>query len=118
MKIFQREGGIVVCPEQLGGLPTPRKPAYFTGGEGKSVLEGRARVVVIETGEDVTENFIRGAEEVLKLARLAGIKRAYMKEKSPSCGVNRVYIDGNLEDGRGVTSALFEREGIEIIGVE
>ena len=62
---------VPLCPEQLGGLPTPRPPAQMVGGDGVAVLEGRARVVD-QRGEDVTEAFLRGAEEAVKVARLPG----------------------------------------------
>ncbi len=77
---------IPVCPEQLGGLPTPRPPAEIIGGDGLAVLEGRARVIN-QQGEDVTQAFIKGAEEALRLAKLFGVRRAILKSRSPSCGL-------------------------------
>jgi len=94
---------IPVCPEQLGGLPTPRPPAEILGGDGADVLSGTARVINLR-GEEVTEAFMRGAEEVLRLARLLGVRRAFLKAKSPSCGLEPL----------GVTAALLLREGLEL----
>ena len=94
---------IPVCPEQLGGLPTPRPPAEILGGDGAEVLSGTARVVNAQ-GEDVTRAFLCGAEEVLRLARLFGVRRAFLKAGSPSCGL----------DPLGVTAALLLREGLEL----
>jgi len=108
---------IPVCPEQLGGLPTPRPKAYFEGGDGREVLKGRARVVNLK-GEDVTQAFIKGAKEVLGLCKLLGLKKAILKDKSPSCGVKRVWIDKELSFGMGVLSALLSEEGIEVISSE
>jgi uncharacterized protein YbbK (DUF523 family) len=118
LQIFIENGGLVICPEQLGGLPTPRPPAQFYNGSGEEVLEDNARVKQIETGIDVTENFKKGALETLRLAQLSGVEIAYLKDKSPSCGVNHVYINGELKEGRGVTAALLKKNGIKVIGVK
>ena len=103
-------GGICipVCPEQLGGLPTPRTAADLVGGEGNDVLAGRARVIT-RAGEDVTGNFIRGAREVLKIAGQNDIARVILKSGSPSCG---------LAPKLGVTAALLQAEGYEIVEME
>lgn len=103
-----------VCPEQLGGLPTPRYKAEIDSGSGEDVLNGLSRVLN-EKGEDVTEKFIRGATETLKLAEAMGIKKAIMKERSPSCGVNSIIRGGNEVRGRGVTTAFLQSKGIEVI---
>ncbi len=95
---------IPVCPEQLGGLPTPRSPADLTGGDGAGVLDHRARVITRE-GRDVTDAFIRGAEQCLAIARQQDITRAYLKADSPSCG------SGTKP---GVTAALLMRHNIRI----
>ncbi|GMR04561.1 MAG: DUF523 domain-containing protein [Thermodesulfobacteriota bacterium] len=108
---------VPVCPEQLGGLPTPRARARIHGGDGHCVLEGTA-LVKDEEGGDVTRAFLRGAFDVLNIARITGAKRAVLKEKSPSCGVNSIIgdADGGVVRGRGVTAALLAREGIEVKG--
>jgi len=105
-----------VCPEQLGGLPTPREKSIIVGGNGRDVIEGRAKVVTIK-GEDVTENFLRGAEESLKLAKKVKARRAILKQKSPSCGYGLIYKEGKLASGMGVTAALLAKERIEIIAI-
>lgn len=102
------------CPEQLGGLTTPRSPAKIEGGDGRDVLRKRARVVNAN-GEDITDQFIRGAEEAFKLAGITGSTIAVTKDKSPSCGLTTPYCDTPGGNGRGVTSALFESHGIRII---
>ena len=103
-------GGICVpvCPEQLGGLPTPRTPADLAGGDGHDVLAGRARVIT-RTGKDVTGNFIRGAEQVLKIARQNDIAKVFLKARSPSCGV---------VPKLGVTAALLQAEGYVLYEIE
>ncbi len=104
---------VPVCPEQLGGLPTPRSPSEITAGDGRDVLAGRSRVVN-EDGEDVTAAFVRGAQETLRLARLFGCKRAILKSRSPSCGLGQIYRDGELVPGDGVTVALLKASGIQV----
>lgn len=110
-----REGErlLPVCPEQLGGLPTPRPPAVLVGGAGGAVLEGGARVVARD-GRDVTEAFLRGAECTLALCRILGADRAILKSRSPSCGVGRSSGAEGAIPGDGVTAALLRREGIEV----
>jgi uncharacterized protein YbbK (DUF523 family) len=107
---------IPVCPEQLGGFSTPREPAEITRGDGRNVLDDRARVLRRD-GADVTTGFVRGAKQALHLARLYDISQAYLKEGSPSCGVKRIKRDGDDIAGCGVTAALLEREGVRIEGV-
>jgi len=108
---------IPFCPEQLGGLPTPRPPADIKGGDGRDVLSGKARVINAK-GEDVTIAFRKGAEESLRLARLFGVRIALLKDKSPSCGMSTVYCEGSTESGMGVTAALFESSGIKMMEID
>ncbi len=112
---------IPVCPEQLGGLETPRVSAEIeTGKIGNDVLEGKARVMR-EDGKDVTENFVRGAQQTLTICKILGIKKALLKERSPSCGVNVIY-DGTfsrkLKKGEGVTTALLRQHSVEVFSEE
>lgn len=107
LNILQDSEIIPFCPEINGGLTTPREPSEIKDG----------RVVSI-SGKDVTENFVRGAEETLKLCQRLGIKKAILKAKSPSCGVGKIY-DGShshtLIDGDGITAKLLKNNGIEVI---
>lgn len=107
---------IPVCPEQLGGLPTPRAPSRIARGDGKGVLAGHARVIN-SLGEDVTDAFMRGARETLKLARIAGARKALLKGGSPSCGLHTPYCETDTGCGIGVTAALLLSAGIEIIAI-
>ncbi len=109
----RRERYIPVCPEQLGGLPTPRAPSNIMGGDGKDVLSGNARVVNT-LGQDVTDAFIKGARETLKLARITGAKKAILKGRSPSCGLKTPYCQTDAGYGIGVTAEMLIAEGIEI----
>ncbi|WP_099188627.1 DUF523 domain-containing protein [Tepidibacter mesophilus] len=107
---------IPVCPEQLGGLCTPRIPAEIVGGSADDVIDGEAKVINKE-GQDVTKEFLKGAYETLKICRTLEIKKAILKEKSPSCGSNQVY-DGSFKskiiDGYGITAALLIKDGIDL----
>ena len=97
---------IPVCPEQLGGLTTPRTPA-----------EQKANKVFTKTGEDVTTQFERGAEEALKIALLANCDEAIIKSKSPSCGCGKVYdgtFSGNLIDDDGVFAKILKKNNIKV----
>jgi uncharacterized protein YbbK (DUF523 family) len=120
MSLASRFCLIPVCPEQLGGLTTPRPGAELCGGAGVQVLGGTARVMTAE-GVDVTDAFVRGAAEVLAIARLTGAAAAVLKARSPSCGVGTTY-DGTfahaLQQGSGVTAALLESSGIALFTEE
>ena len=99
---------IPVCPEIYGGLKTPRNPAERVNDK-----------VLTNNGEDVTEEYTKGAEEILKLAKFYDCKYAILKERSPSCGFGRIY-DGTFSkttiDGNGVTADLLAKNGVKIIG--
>jgi uncharacterized protein YbbK (DUF523 family) len=115
-KFLSREKVQLVCPEQLGGLTTPRPPAEIVGGSGEEVLSGKARVLTRE-GIDVTENFVRGAGETLRIAQLLGAKGAILKEGSPSCGSSLIYdgtFRGVKQPGQGVTASLLRKEGLKV----
>lgn len=105
---------VPICPEQLGGLPTPRGPSEIINGDGLDVLEGRSRILSA-SGSDVTDYFLRGANEVIRLVELLDISTAIMKEKSPSCGVCHIKRNGSLLRGSGVTSALLIKKGLRVI---
>jgi len=96
---------IPVCPEQLGGLPTPRVAADLVGGDGYDVLAGNARVIT-GNGEDVTRNFILGAKQVLEIAGQNDVTKIFLKARSPSCG---------LTPEIGVAAALLQSEGFEVV---
>ena len=99
---------VPVCPEILGGLPTPRTPS-----------ERQGERVMSKTGADVTAAYQKGAEEALRLARLFGCRKALLKERSPSCGRGQIYdgsFSGRLIPGDGVTARLLEQEGIAVFG--
>jgi len=99
---------IPVCPEQMGGLPTPRTPS-----------ERKGKAVVSSEGEDRTGAFTRGAQETLRLAKLYGCEAAILKERSPSCGNKEVYdgsFTGTVVSGEGVTAELLRKNGVKVFG--
>ena len=108
---------IPFCPEQLGGLPTPRPAANIVGGDGRDVLSGKAKLINAR-GDEVTDAFLRGARESLKLARLTGAKRAVLKDKSPSCGLKTPHCESPTGSGLGVTAALFILNGLKVIDIK
>ena len=107
---------IPVCPEQLGGLKTPRVPAQIQNASGEDVIDGKAKILT-EKGTDLTEQFVKGAEEVLKIAKALNIKEAILKQRSPSCGCGQIN-DGSftktVKSGDGITTALLKRNGINV----
>ena len=100
---------IPICPEIMGGLPTPRTPS-----------ERQADRVINKEGKDVTEQYEKGARECLFLAQKYDVKKALLKLRSPSCGSKEIY-DGTFShtiiEGDGVTAELFKKNGIEVISI-
>jgi uncharacterized protein YbbK (DUF523 family) len=121
--LFKQYELIPVCPEVLGGLPTPRKKSGIrrsrTGrpASGQDVWNKKARVVS-ESGEDVTPQFLKGARECLKIARMFRVRKAFLKSRSPSCGVTSASCFGNLCRGSGICAALLKRHGMELIEID
>lgn len=108
LALMEKHRLIPVCPEQLGGLPTPRPPA-----------ERRGEGVFTQAGADVTAAYRRGAEECLRLARLYRCDGAVLKERSPACGCGAVY-DGSfsrtLIPGDGVAAQRLREAGFSVWG--
>ncbi len=110
IELAKKEVLIPVCPEQLGGLSTPREPQERIGNR-----------VLTKTGKDVTKNLNKGAEQVLIIAKLFGIKEAILKQRSPSCGCGQIYdgtFSGRVINGDGVTTALLKRNKIKVVSEE
>ena len=107
-KLMARYALIPVCPEQLGGLETPRNPS-----------ERRDGRVVMNSGEDVTAQYARGAAQALYLAERFGCTKALLKERSPSCGSGQIYdgsFTGTLTDGWGVAAETLRDAGLAVYG--
>lgn len=120
VELVEKGLAIPVCPEQLGGLSTPRSPCEIQNGTGADVLAGRAKVLS-KDGRDVTEQFLKGAQETLRICRMAGAARAVLKANSPSCGSGAIYdgtFSGSKREGDGVTAALLRESGIQVLSEE
>lgn len=108
---------VFMCPEQIGGLTTPREPSEIEPGKtAKDVLNGDARVLT-PTGQDVTKQFVVGAQRILEFCQRMGIEEAVLKAGSPSCGSQRTY-DGTFSEttivGKGITGELLDQNGIKV----
>ena len=107
-ELCRRHEVVPVCPEIMGGLPTPRTPAERQGDR-----------VVTKSGADVTVQYLRGAEETVRLAQRLGCAVAVLKERSPSCGSGEIYdgtFGGVLHNGFGVAAERLQTAGIRVIG--
>ena len=108
---------LLVCPEVMGGLSTPREPAEIVGGDGWDVLCKKAKVVD-RSGKDVTKKCVRGAAKALRLALRYKIKKAILKTRSPCCGIARIYdgtFTGALKKGDGILASALIRRGIKVL---
>ena len=110
LELAKKEILIPVCPEQLGGLSTPRE-----------ACETKNNRVIDKFGNDLTDKFQKGADEVLKIAKLLEIKEAILKQRSPSCGCGKIYsgnFDGIVIEGNGITTKLLKKNRIKVISEE
>ena len=110
VELVESGEAIKVCPELLGGLTTPRIPV--------EIINGRA---IRKDGEDVTENFIKGAQKTLEFCKKHNCTKAIMKSNSPSCGCGLIYdgtFTGTTIPGDGITVKLLKENGIEVISSE
>ena len=108
---WKQEGRLIpVCPEVFGGLPVPRSDAQRQGSR-----------IIARNGRDVTAEYLKGAEEAVRLADDENVICAIMKEKSPSCGTSRIYdgsFTGRLTEGQGLASEFLRRAGIRVFSEE
>ena len=107
-KLMEKYELIPVCAEIFGGLSTPRDPS--------EIIDGK---VISSKGKDVTAEYLKGAEEVLRLGKLFGAKKALLKERSPSCGTGIIHngkFDGGLVPGFGKTAEILLENGFEVFG--
>lgn len=118
--LVNRGLAIAGCPEVLGGLGTPRPAAEICGGDGLSVLEGKAKVMTID-GRDVTAAFMKGSNEFVAIAKEANCDKAILVSGSPACGVGRIFdgtFSGTVQSGDGVAAAALKLAGIEVEAVD
>jgi len=110
IELVKQGKAILVCPEQLAGLTTPRTPA-----------EEKNEKIITKDGKDLTKEFQKGAQEALKIVKLSNCKEAILKAKSPSCGCGKVYdgsFTGKLISGDGVFTKLLKENNIKVITEE
>ena len=110
VELVKNGEAIPVCPEQLGGLSTPRLPAEIQGDK-----------VIAVDGTDVTLQYSTGADQALKIAQISGADTALLKSKSPMCGCGKIYdgtYEGNLVDGDGVFTKLLKENGINVESID
>lgn len=110
IELFKEQILIPVCPEQMGGLPTPREPAEQKGDK-----------FITKSGKDVSKKFVKGAKETFKIAKQYNVKLAILKQRSPSCGFGQIYdgtFSGRIIKGNGITAALLNKNGIKIMSEE
>jgi len=106
IELVKKDEAVTVCPEQLGGLPIPRLPC-----------EKKEEKVISKDGKDVTKEFVKGAQEGLKIAKQYKCEEAILKTKSASCGCGNIYdgtFSGKLIDGDGVFTKLLKQNGIKV----
>lgn len=109
MELMKEHHLVPVCPEILGGLPTPRTPSEIQPD----------RKVMMKDGRDVTAEYEKGAQETLRLAKLYDCEYAILKERSPSCGHGEIYdgsFSGTKISGNGIAAELLEKNGVKVIG--
>ncbi len=121
MNLWKSGRVVFVCPEQIGGLPTPREEAEIEKGKtAADVLRGNGTVLT-KSGIDVTEQFIKGAQQTLEVCERLNIKTAVLKARSPSCGSVQVYDGtflGNRIPGFGVTAEILRQNGVNVFDEE
>jgi uncharacterized protein YbbK (DUF523 family) len=110
-----------LCAEQIGGLPTPRKPCEIEKGyTSKDVIKGKARIINTD-GKDCTKHFLEGAYNILNFCNEFDISHAILQDRSPSCGYTKVY-DGTfkniLKEGNGLLTQLLIDKGIVILDIK
>lgn len=107
-ELYDSGRALLICPEVMGGMPTPRAPSEIVG----------ERVVSVN-GDDNTEYFRKGAQAALEICQEYNVKKAILKQNSPSCGTKQVYdgtFGGRLKDGMGVAARLLFENGISVTG--
>lgn len=116
LALVEEGRAVLVCPEDEGGLGTPRPAAEIEGGSGADVLDGRARVMTRES-VDVTGAYLEGARIAVERASANDCRAAILKARSPACGCGGVYngsFTRTLVEGDGVTAAALKRSGVDV----
>jgi len=115
--LVKNNQAIMICPEVMGGLATPRLPAEIVGGSAQNVFTNQAKILDA-SGQDVTEEFLKGAYKALEIAKKNHITHVILKENSPSCGSHFIYdgtFQGQKTKGMGLTASLFQQHGFQVL---
>ncbi len=111
VELVKQGKAIAVCPEQLGGLPTPRRSCEIV------IDQNGNKKVLSQDGEDFTKEFVEGAQKTLAIAKIIGCKKAILQSRSPSCGCGLIYdgtFSGKGIQGNGLTAELLLDHGIKV----
>lgn len=113
IRFLRRKKYVGLCPEMLAGWGSPRPPVQFHDGAASEVVGGKAKVKD-DQGRDRTASLMKGVGKALKQAVSLGATEAVLKEKSPSCGVKRIYRDGKLTRGEGLFTYWLKKKGVRV----
>ena len=113
LRFLRGKNYLALCPEKLAGWGVPRPAVGFRDGDAKRVAEGGA-MIIDDRGTDRTASFLKGVTRALNRAISLRAQESILKEKSPSCGVKKVYRDGRLTRGEGVFTYLLRGHGIKV----
>ena len=116
-KLLNKELVLLVCPEIIFGVP--RKKIWYQNGDGEDVINKRKNAKIINSeGKNVSLKLINSCKRICSIVKKYGIKEAILKEKSPSCGVNFVYINNELTKGCGLLTAMLKKQKVKVISEE
>jgi uncharacterized protein YbbK (DUF523 family) len=116
-KLLNKELVLLVCPEKIFGVP--RKKIWYQNGDGEDVINKRKNAKIINSdGKNVSLKLINSCKKICSIVKKYGIKEAILKERSPSCGVNFVYINNELTKGCGLLTAMLKKQKVKIISEE
>ncbi len=104
---------LALCPEMLAGWGSPRRAVQFHAGGASEVAQGKA-IITDEQGMDRTESLMQGISKALEQVQAVRVRHAILKEKSPSCGVRKIYCDGKLTRGEGLFTHWLRKRGVQV----
>jgi uncharacterized protein YbbK (DUF523 family) len=116
-KLLNKELVLLVCPEIIFGVP--RKKIWYQNGDGEDVINKRKNAKIINSdGKNVSLKLINSCKKICSIIKKYGIKEAILKERSPSCGVNFVYINNELTKGYGLLTAMLKKQKVKVVSEE
>lgn len=106
---------LAICPEVISGLGIPRIPFELPSLNYEKIIEGKEKILN-KDNKDITDSILKGLFEIIEIVKLMRVKKAYLKEKSPCCGVSYIYINGIKKNGMGIFTYLLTKNGIKVFG--